>query len=46
MDGSGTKWPNCANMLRHRRRYSTLVWRKLKLRRSPSLLGASASDGE
>ena len=22
------RWPNCANMLQHRRRYSTLMWKK------------------
>src|SRR5215469_2654221 len=39
-----TRWPNCANMLQNRRRYSTLVWRKLKLRRSPPAVAAPASD--
>jgi hypothetical protein len=29
------RWPNCANMLRRRRRYSTLVWKKLKGRMNP-----------
>jgi hypothetical protein len=39
-----TRWPNCANMLPHRRSYSTLVRRKLKLRRSQRPVAASASD--
>jgi len=38
------RWPNCGNMPQHRRRYSTLAWRKLELRRSPRPMAALASE--
>jgi hypothetical protein len=38
------RWPNCANMLLRRRRYSMLVRRKRTLRRSPRPMAAAASD--
>jgi hypothetical protein len=38
------RWPNCANMLQHRRRCSTLAWKKAKLRMSPRPMTVSASD--